>query len=107
MLRILVLEYKVCSIDYFLDVMQPYELNALLENIEYSVKTSWEQTRFQSYVQAQSFSTKKMKMTDLITFGWDKEVTKDTSISNEDIERLKNKAQQIINNNNGRFSNKT
>lgn len=98
------MEYKVCSLDYFLDNMQPYELDAILDNIEYSVKVSWEQTRFIAWMQAQSFSTKKIKLTDLIQFGWDN--IKNTSISTDDIERLKNKAQQIINNN-GRFSNKT
>lgn len=98
------MEYKVCSLDYFLDNMQPYELDAILDNIEYSVKVSWEQTRFIAWMQAQSFSTKKIKLTDLIQFGWDN--IKNTSISTDDIERLKNKAIQIINNN-GRFSNKT
>ena len=99
------MEYKVCNIEYFLDYLQPYELNALLENLEYSIKVSWEQTRFLAFVQAKSFSTKQLKLTDIIQFGWDKENNKDTSISNDEIERLKNKAQQIINNNNGRFSN--
>ena len=52
-----------------------------------------------------TFSSKKMKPTDLISFGWDKENKKDTSISKEDIERLKHKAQTILDN--GRFSDKT
>lgn len=79
--------------------MQPYELTAILSNIEYSIKQTWEQTRFQTYIQAQTQSTKKLKPTDIIEFSWDKkEVNKDTSISTEDIIRLKNKAQQIINN---------
>lgn len=88
--------------------MQPYELSILLDNIEYSLKASWEQTRFQTYIQAQTQSTKKLKPTDLISFSWDKEEEKkNTSISNEDVERLKNKAQTIINKNNGRFSDQT
>ena len=95
----------MCSVDYFLDCLQPYELTALLESVEYAVKQSWEQTRFQSYIQAMTFSTQKMKPTDLISFGWDKEEKKDTTISTTDIERLKNKAQTIIDN--GRFSGKT
>lgn len=85
--------------EYFLDSLQPYELTAILSNIEYSTKQTWEQTRFQTYIQAQTQSSKKLKPTDIIEFGWDKkEVKKDTSISTEDIIRLKNKAQQILNN---------
>ncbi len=100
------MEYKVCDINYFLDIMQPYELNALLDVIEYSAKLSWEQTRFQSYITAKSFSSNNIKLTDLIKFGWD-DVTdeKVTHISNEDIIRLTNKAQNIIDN--GRLSNQT
>lgn len=100
------MEYKVCSLEYFLDKLQPYELDALLDNIEYSVKVSWEQTRFIAWMQAQSFSTKPIKITEIIKFGWDKQNTDIVhTISNNDIERLKNKAQQIINKNNGRLSN--
>ena len=99
------MEYKVCSLEYFLDCIQPYELNVLLDNLEYSVKISWEQTRFKSYIQAKTFSDKPIKLTDILKFSWDKEEKRTTSVSNADVERLKNKAQQIINN--GRFSNET
>lgn len=76
----------------------------MLDNIEYGAKVSWEQTRFQSYIQLKSFSSKDIKLTDLIKFSWDaKTENKNTSISNDDIERLKNKAQTIIDN--GRLSN--
>lgn len=34
---------------------------------------------------------------DIITFSWDEDATGDTSISNEDVQRLKNKAKQYIN----------
>ena len=99
------MEYKVCSLEYFLDCLQPYELNVLLDNLEYSVKISWEQTRFKSYIQAKTFCDKTIKLTDILKFSWDKEEKRTTSVSNADVERLKNKAQQIINN--GRFSNET
>lgn len=58
---------------------------------------SWEQTRLLAYITAQINSTKKLKPTDIISFSWDEESTGDTAISNEDIERLKNKAKQYIN----------
>lgn len=96
-------EYKACSLEYFLDYMQPYELTAITELLEYSTKQEWEQVRFQSYVQAQTQSSKKIKPTDLLKFSWEQDNTKkDTSISNEDVTRLINKANTIIN---GRLSN--
>ena len=59
---------------------------------------SWEQCRFISYIIAQVNSTKKLKPTDILSFTWDKEEdNKNTMITNEDIERLKNKAKQYLN----------
>lgn len=96
-------EYKACTLEYFLDFMQPYELAAITEVLEYTTKQEWEQVRFQSYVQAQSQSSKKIKPTDILKFGWEQDNTKkDTSISKEDVERLINKANTVLN---GRLSN--
>lgn len=80
--------------------MQPYELNIILESLEYSQKQQWEQTRYQCYVTAQTQSSKKLKPTDVIRFSWDKDnsTIKDTHVSKDDIERLKAKAESIAKN---------
>lgn len=57
-----------------------------------SYKDSWEQARLISYLIAQTNTTKQLKLTDILKFHWEEEA--DTSISNEDVERLKQKAQQ-------------
>lgn len=93
-----------CGIDpdYFLDEMKWYEVEACIKGLENKNKTSWEQCRFLSYIIAQVNSTKKLKPTDILSFTWDKEEdNKNTMITNEDIERLKNKANQIIKKLNG------
>lgn len=93
-----------CGIDpdYFLDRMKWYEVEACIKGLENKNKTSWEQCRFLSYIIAQVNSTKKLKPTDILSFTWDKEEdNKNTMITNEDIERLKNKANQIIKKLNG------
>lgn len=77
--------------------MQMYELEPLITNIHKKNKESWEQTRLLAYITAQVNSTKKLKPTDIISFSWDND-TSDTAISNEDVQRLKNKAKQYINN---------
>lgn len=66
-------------------------------------KESWEQSRLIAYIIAQTNSKKKLKLTDILKFQWDEDGIKknvsDTSMSNSDLERLKMKAQQYLNEN--------
>ena len=71
-----------------------YEITPYLKNLHLADKENWEQARFNAYVTAQINSTKKLQPTDIMAFPWDSKVTSNTSISNEDIERLKQKAKQ-------------
>lgn len=81
-----------------------YEITPYIRNIHLRSKESWEQARLGAYVTAQVNSTKKIKVTDIIEFPWEKEYkakqmkTGIKSISNEDVERLKSKAKQYLNN---------
>lgn len=74
-----------------------YELEVLISNIHKKSKENWEQSRMIAYVIAQCNSRKKLKPSDIIKFDWDEE-SSDTSISNDDIKRLKEKAKQYIHN---------
>lgn len=94
MFRIFCFEFKVCSIEYFLDEMQVYEVNTIIENLPYLDRTSWEQSRFQIYSSVQINSKKKINPTDIMKFAWDND-KEDITISNDDIERLKEKSKQI------------
>ena len=98
----LVLEGGI-SPEYVLDSMAMYEIEPLVSSLLLRHKESWEQTRILAYILAQVNSTKKLKPTDILSFTWDKEDKQDknTSITNKDIERLKNKANQIIKKLNG------
>lgn len=95
MFRIFCFEFKVVSIEYFLDEMQEYEVNTIIENLPYLDRTSWEQHRFQVYSNVQMNSKKKLSPTDIMKFAWDKE--ENTSITSQEIERLKNKSKEISN----------
>lgn len=79
--------------------MEMYEIRAIMDYQYYAYKDGWEQSRLVAYLIAQSNSTKKIKLTDIMRFYWDdeKEEASDTSISTEDINRLRQKAQQYIN----------
>ena len=75
-----------------------YELEPLVSSIYRKNKESWEQTRLLAYITAQVNSTRKLQPSDIISFSWDEETTTgDTSISNDDVQRLKDKARQYIN----------
>lgn len=66
-----VLEYKVCSMDYFMDNMSFYEVRTLAKNLNRSVRWGWEMTREIAFVTAQVNSTKRLKPSDIMKFEWD------------------------------------
>lgn len=72
--------------------MEFYEIEALIENLWMKSKESWEQARLQAYITAQVNSTKKIEMSDLLTFPWEKDVkVEDTP---EDKEALMNEIKE-------------
>ena len=97
MFQLIVVEYKICSIDYFFDKMQMYELNTILSSLNKSIKHAWEQTRMISYIIAQCNSSKQLKVTDIMKFDWDNEVKEDSLITQKDVAKLKEKAALIAN----------
>ena len=89
-------EFKCCTIPYFFDEMEEYEVQDIISNLEYYERPEWERTRFQSYCNIQKSSSKKLKPTDLITFPWEKEHDNTEQINGnsepltqEDIARIK------------------
>lgn len=72
---ILVLELHLPP-SYILDEMDWYEVNSLLKYRYYAVKEQWEQTRLITYMTAQVNSNKHLKVTDIITFPWEKKKRK-------------------------------
>ena len=91
-MSLLCLEYKVCSISYFMEDMKYYELKPILKNLNVSVKNDWEIARQISYIIAQSQSTKKIKPSDIMHFPWDEgyknRPKKDVKITKEMRDRM-------------------
>lgn len=81
-----------------------YEITPYIRNIHLRSKEGWEQARLGAYITAQVNSTKKLKITDIMEFPWEatakskKMQTGVKEISNEDVNRLRNKAKQYLNN---------
>ena len=68
------------------------EVESFLDGLNRRNREAWEQTRLLGYIIAQSNSTKTLKQTDILRFPWDEEEKKDTSVTNEDMKRLRAKA---------------
>lgn len=73
------------------------EIRFFLEGYERRKRDAWEQTRLLGYITAQVNSTKSIKLTDILSFSWDNEgkEKKDTTVSDNEIRRLRDKAKQI------------
>lgn len=100
MFRVLCFEYKIVSVPYFMDELEEYEIKDILENLLYTDKNGWEQTRLNVYATAQTHSKKKIAPTDVLEFPWEKEnvdVSKgeETTITKSEIDRLKEKAKTL------------
>ncbi|MEB3372543.1 hypothetical protein SFC43_00520 [Bacteroides sp. CR5/BHMF/2] len=85
------------ALDYFLDKMDFIEVESFIDGLNRRNRESWEQTRLLGYIIAQSNSTKTLKQTDILRFPWDDatDENKDTSVTDEEIERLRAKAKIV------------
>lgn len=82
--------------------MEEYEIQSIIENLEYYERPQWERTRFQTYCNLQKSSSKRISPQGLIAFPWEKEDNSTDQIngnseplSKEDIQRLKEQAKII------------
>ncbi len=104
-MRLLVVEYRLVSYDYFLDTMQPYELPAILESIPYADRAQWEQTRLKIFSTASMFSKKELTVKDIMAFPWDKDEATETqeAPTDKELQRLKSTAKKLIQANGNRL----
>ena len=78
-----------------MDQLQDWEVYDLYSMLQYADTNSWEQTRWLMYVIAQVNSRKQLKVTDILNFSWDDSKQKNTTITDNDIKRLKEQADLI------------
>jgi hypothetical protein len=81
---------------YVMDEMRMYEIGCLMPFLYLATKDSWEQARLMGYISAQTHSTRKMSVSDIVSFPWEKNhEAHDTSMSNAEKRRLEEKAKQL------------
>lgn len=82
--------------DYVMDKMEFYEIRAVMKYQYYAYKDNWEQARLISYLVAQVNSKKKLKLSDIMEFEWDKDnAALNKSVSNEEIAKLREDAKKV------------
>lgn len=88
--------------EYVLDRMEWYEINAAMKYQYYSIKEGWEQARLIAYMVAQVNSKRTLKMEEILQFPWEREDAdkSSTSITKEEIEKLKAEASEYLKNKN-------
>lgn len=98
--RLLCFQYKVVSVEYFMDTLQEHEIEPIVQNLEYYERPEWERTRFLAYCNLQKSSTKKINP-QIIVFPWEKEsdntdqINGNSKLSKADIQRLKEQSKII------------
>lgn len=97
--NVLVFQFRVVSVEYFMDTMTEWEINDIIENLPYLDRNMWEACRLKAWITIQANSTDDVAMQEVLKFKWDEESveTKEIEISNEDIARLRERAKQISN----------
>lgn len=79
-----------------MDQLQDWEVYDFYDSLQLADTASWEQTRWLMYVVAQVNSRKQLKVTDILRFPWEEgSGVHKTTITDEEISRLKEKANSI------------
>lgn len=79
--------------EYFMERMEEWEVYNFYDALQYCNRPEWEQTRLIMYILAQVNSKKHLEMTDILSFPWDDNYEeKNTEMTNEERDRLKEKA---------------
>lgn len=106
MFAIFVLKFRLPPL-YVLDEMTMFEFEKLLEYSFYAHQDEWEQCRFNSYINIQMNSKKKLKPQDILPFTWDNNTKRGTIVSEKDKNRLREfaKKQEELLNKNGKQNN--
>lgn len=71
-MKILCFEYKVVSVQYFMDDMRVTELDTIIDNVKFCDRSAWDTARIICLISAQKASKKKLRLRDLFELPWDK-----------------------------------
>lgn len=97
LMNVLCFQFRVLSIEYFLDKCTLWEIDDYIDYIPYLDRNLWESARLGAFIDAKSHFKGISQYNDICEFKWETEQIEkvtDKEISNEDIARLKQIAKQ-------------
>lgn len=97
--NLLCFQYKVVTVEYFLDSATMWEIENILECIPYCDRNLWETQRLGTYINAKAHFKGIKSIQDICQFKWEKqdqqeEEEKEIEISDDEIKRLKELSRQ-------------
>ena len=99
-LRILVIDAKIVSYEYFMDDMQEWEIHTLMGLSHEAHRTAWETARYVAYYNATTSGNIKKKyaekpMTELMPLPYDPVIEHDYTISDSEVNVLRDRGQRL------------
>ena len=91
--RLLCFEYKVVSVNYFLDEMLITELSDCLDCLQFVDRSLWESQRINAFIACQMNSKKKLKLTDIYRLPFDNEDS--GKLSAEDFKEMQKQSKML------------
>ena len=82
--RVICFEYRIVTVEYFMDVMQYSEVVDIIKNIRWLDKNEKEIDHYKLYVTVQANSKKKVKLEEVMKLPWDDENKNLGTIMTED-----------------------
>lgn len=75
MFRVICFDYRICSVEYFMDEMQPYEMSSIAEYVKYVDKYERENARVGIFALVQPNSKHKIDIKKEMPLPWDEDHT--------------------------------
>lgn len=96
MFRVLCFEYRIVTVDYFMNEMELYEVNSIIKNIKYVDRNQREIDRYKLLVEIQANSKNKVKVEDVMPLPWDSEnKNTGTKIDEDQAKEMRERMKQL------------
>lgn len=82
-------EYRIVTVEYFLDKMPEYEAFECIKYLDFVDKVDREMERYQIWVAIQTNSKKQLSMKDILSLPWDNDFINETEFTYNEEEEAK------------------
>lgn len=95
--KTLCVEFKLCSIEYFMYELEEWECCELYSNLQFSDRNMLESTRLITYFASLPYMKEKIEISEFMKLPWDEGYSgeRNTEISDAQIKKIKQRANNI------------